>query len=98
MGNNSADQAARSENPEVGQTASVLFPLVYEQLRHLARQRMSDERDGHTLQATALVHEVYLRLAGRGNWSSRTQFYFAAAEAMRRIFIDHARATGARGA
>ena len=69
---------------------------MYDQLRELARQRMAGERDGHTLQATALVHEVYLRLAGGAGaaWSSRTQFFFAAAEAMRRILIDHARARG----
>jgi|SRR5579884_1416381 len=78
------------------QTAQELFPLVYEQLRNLARRRMDDEKAGHTLQATALVHEVYLRLAGGGQaiWSDKTQFFFAAAEAMRRILIDHARARG----
>src|SRR5688500_18639325 len=72
-----------------------LFPLVYERLRQLARQRMADERAGHTLEATALVHEAYVRLVGGGEpvpWSSRSHFYFAAAEAMRRILIDHARA------
>jgi RNA polymerase sigma factor (TIGR02999 family) len=96
MGEISEGQAAPTQAPEFEQSASKLFPLVYEQLRNLARQRMADERDGHTLQATALVHEAYLRLAGRGpaNWSSRTQFFFAAAEAMRRILIDHARARG----
>ena len=77
-------------------TAEDLFPLVYEQLRSLARKRMADERAGHTLQATALVHEVYLRLAGneKARWSDKTQFFFAAAEAMRRILIDYARARG----
>jgi RNA polymerase sigma factor (TIGR02999 family) len=92
----SAGVPAQTQSPAVAQAANQLFPLVYEQLRNLARQRMHDERDGHTLDATALVHEVYLRMAAReqGNWSSRTQFFFAAAEAMRRILIDHARARG----
>jgi RNA polymerase sigma factor (TIGR02999 family) len=72
-----------------------LLPLVYEQLRALARRQMNQERDGHTLQATALVHEVYLRLVNGGGgakWASRGQFFCAAAEAMRRILIEHARA------
>src|SRR5689334_1021955 len=66
---------------------------VYETLRQLARQMISDERAGHTLQPTALVHEAYLRLGGEQSrlWSSRTHFYHAAAEAMRRVLIDHAR-------
>ena len=75
--------------------ASRLFPLVYAQLRDLARQRMTGERAGHTLQATALVHEVYLKLIGperAAPWADRRQFFFAAAEAMRQILIDHARA------
>jgi len=78
------------------QAASMLLPLVYEQLRDLARQRMAGERTGHTLQATALVHEAYLRLVGddKVRWSGRNHFFFAAAEAMRRILIDHARARG----
>src|SRR5579871_2280316 len=76
--------------------AAELFPLVYEQLRDLARHRMSDEKTGHTLQATALVNEAYLRLAADGEraWSNKAAFFFAAAEAMRRILIDHARARG----
>jgi len=96
MGDISEGQAALTAAADLGQSASKLFPLVYEQLRNLARQRMADEREGHTLQATALVHEAYLRLAGRGQgaFSSRAQFFFAAAEAMRRILIDHARARG----
>jgi RNA polymerase sigma factor (TIGR02999 family) len=78
------------------QAADQLLPLVYDQLRAIARQRMNDERTGHTLQATALVHEVYLRLAGGEEigWESRAHFYFAAAEAMRRILIEHARSRG----
>jgi RNA polymerase sigma factor (TIGR02999 family) len=70
-----------------------LFPLVYRELRKLAAQRMSRESPGQTLQATALVHEAYLRLVGAEaqNWSGRGHFFAAAAEAMRRILIDNAR-------
>jgi len=70
-----------------------LFPLVYQELRQLAAQRLSKELPGQTLQATALVHEAYLRLVGaeEQNWSSRGHFFSAAAEAMRRILIDNAR-------
>ena len=70
-----------------------LFPLVYQELRQLAAQRMRKERPGQTLQATALVHEAYLRLVGGAeqNWSSSKHFFSAAAEAMRRILIENAR-------
>jgi RNA polymerase sigma factor (TIGR02999 family) len=70
-----------------------LLPLVYEELRRLAAQKLSHEPPGQTLQATALVHEAYIRLVGSEvqNWSSRGHFYAAAAEAMRRILIDNAR-------
>ena len=70
-----------------------LLPLVYQELRILAAQRLSQEPPGQTLQATALVHEAYLRLVGaeRQNWASRGHFFKAAAEAMRRILIDNAR-------
>jgi len=70
-----------------------LLPLVYEELRHLAAHKMSYEQPGQTLQATALVHEAYIRLVGSEarNWNSRTHFFSAAAEAMRRILIDKAR-------
>ena len=74
--------------------AEELLPLVYEELRHLAAARMANESSGHTLQPTALVHEVWLRLVAGGierNWKDRAYFYNAAAEAMRRILIDHAR-------
>ena len=73
-----------------------LLPLVYDQLRDLARHRMGQERAGHTLQATALVHEAYLRLAGggRAKFAGRGHFFHAAAEAMRRILIEHARSKG----
>ena len=70
-----------------------LLPLVYEELRLLAAQKMSQEPPGQTLQATALVHEVYIRLVGEEdrNWDSRGHFFAAAAEAMRRILIENAR-------
>ena len=78
--------------------AAELFPLVYERLRGLARRRIADERAGHTLQATALVHEAYLKLMGGSGesvpWADRAHFFFAAAEAMRRILVDYARARG----
>ena len=70
-----------------------LLPLVYEELRRLAGLKMSQEPPGQTLQATALVHEAYIRLGGaeNQNWSSRGHFFAAAAEAMRRILIENAR-------
>jgi RNA polymerase sigma factor (TIGR02999 family) len=70
-----------------------LLPLVYEELRLLAAQRLSHEPPGQTLQATALVHEAYLRLVGEEGqtWNSQGHFFAAAAEAMRRILIDNAR-------
>ena len=73
--------------------ADKLLPLVYEELRLLAMQRIAQERPGQTLQATALVHEAYVRLAEAEcqNWNSRTHFFMAAAEAMRRILIENAR-------
>jgi RNA polymerase sigma factor (TIGR02999 family) len=70
-----------------------LFPLVYDQLRRMAAQKLRAERLGHTLQPTALVHEAFLRLAdNRMAWKDRRHFYAVAAEAMRRVLIDHARA------
>jgi RNA polymerase sigma factor (TIGR02999 family) len=74
--------------------AEQLFPLVYDELRKLAARRLAHERPGQTLQATALVHEAYLRLVGgepAPAWDSRGHFFAAAAEAMRRILIDEAR-------
>ncbi len=70
-----------------------LLPLIYQELRQLARSRMAQERAGHTLQATALVHEAYLRLVQvpTATWEGRRHFFAAAAEAMRRILIEHAR-------
>src|SRR6476661_976112 len=77
------------------QAARDLLPLVYTELRTLAAARLAAERPGQTLQATALVHEAYLRLvgpAGDPGWDGRGHFFAAAAEAMRRILVDHARA------
>ena len=72
-----------------GQAAEELLPLVYEELRLLAAQKMSQEKPGQTLQATALVHEAYLRLVDGENqsWNSRGHFFKASAEAMRRILV-----------
>ncbi|MSU36486.1 MAG: sigma-70 family RNA polymerase sigma factor [Pedosphaera sp.] len=73
--------------------AEELMPLVYEELRGLAAARMAAQPHGHTLQATALVHEAYLKLVGSGKeqWENRRHFFAAAAEAMRHILIDRAR-------
>jgi RNA polymerase sigma factor (TIGR02999 family) len=74
--------------------AEELLPLVYKELRKLAEQRLAQERPGQTLQATALVHEAYLRLVGgevASTWDSRGHFFAAAAEAMRRILVESAR-------
>jgi len=75
------------------QAASRLLPLVYDELRRLAAVKMARENPGQTLQATALVHEAWLRLGGDQQvaWRNRTHFYAAAADAMRRILIDNAR-------
>ena len=74
-----------------------LLPLVYEELRRIATRRLRRERVGHTLQATALVHEVYLRLIDQRNvdWRSRAHFFGVAAQVMRRILVDHARSHNA---
>ncbi len=74
--------------------AERLLPLVYDELRHLAARMLAQEKPGQTLQATALVHEAYLRVVGRvedRQWDGRRHFFGAAAEAMRRILIDQAR-------
>lgn len=73
------------------QAASELLPLVYEELRKLAGVRMAGESPGHTLSATALVHEAYLRLIGGQDFDGRAHFFAAASEAMRRILVNHAR-------
>ncbi len=74
-----------------------LLPLVYQELRLAAQQALKGERAGHTLQATALVHEAYLKLVGPRQipWQNRAHFYAAAVQAMRRIIVDHARARAA---
>src|SRR5271165_4179182 len=74
--------------------AELLLPLVYDELRRLAARRLAHETPGQTLQATALVHEAYVRLVGPGEpprWEGRGHFFAAAAESMRRILIDRAR-------
>jgi RNA polymerase sigma factor (TIGR02999 family) len=74
--------------------AEQLLPLVYDELRRLAAQKLLQEKPGQTLQATALVHEAYVRLVGADRdhpWDNRSHFFVAAAEAMRRILVEHAR-------
>jgi RNA polymerase sigma factor (TIGR02999 family) len=76
------------------QAAEQLLPLVYDELRKLAAQKLAQEKPGQTLQATALVHEAYLRLVDEKEvrrWDTRGHFFAAAAEAMRRILVEHAR-------
>jgi RNA polymerase sigma factor (TIGR02999 family) len=88
-----APAVASEAAPLPADSAEALLPYVYDQLRRLARQYMSQERPDHTLQATALVHEAYVRVMGGGRieWHSKAQFFHAAAEAMRRILIDRGR-------
>src|SRR5829696_3467510 len=85
-------QAAERGDP---QAASQLLPLVYHELRRIAAHKLASERPSQTLQATALVHEAYLRLVGDDEraqrWDSRRHFFGAAAEAMRRILVENAR-------
>ena len=79
------------------QASDELLPLVYDELRSLARRRLAVEKPGQTLQPTALVHEAYLRLVGPGGapgWNGRGHFFAAAAEAMRRILVENARRNG----
>jgi len=79
------------------QAAEKLLPLVYDELRKLAAVKLAQEKPGQTLQATALVHEAYLRLVGPGprqEWDSRGHFFAAAAEAMRRLLVESARRKG----
>lgn len=75
------------------EAATALAPLVYDQLRQLAVRRLRHERPDHTLQATALVHEAYIKLAGQrgAKWQNRAQFFAVASQAMRRILVDYAR-------
>src|SRR5210317_523121 len=80
-----------------GQAAEKLLPLVYDELRKLAAAKMAQEKPGQTLQATALVHEAYIRLVDTEQvqrWDSRGHFFAAAAEAMRRILVNRARDKG----
>jgi RNA polymerase sigma factor (TIGR02999 family) len=83
-------------------TAEELFPVVYDELRRIAKGYMSRETPGHTLQPTALVHEAYLKLVDqtRANWKGKTHFFAVGAKVMRRLLVDHARERGAlkRGA
>lgn len=83
--------AAANGDPHATQE---LFPLVYDELKALARKRVAREKTGHSLNATALVHEAYMRLVGSDggpNWQNRGHFFAAAAEAMRRILVENAR-------
>jgi RNA polymerase sigma factor (TIGR02999 family) len=79
--------------PPQGRPSAELLTLVYEQLRKIAQNRMNEERRDHTLSATALVHEAYVKLVGNDDvrWDGKAHFFAAAAEAMRLILIDHAR-------
>ena len=85
-----------SDNPGPRRSSDTLFDEVYTRLRAIAAEYMRRERPGHSLQATALVHEAYVRVASDrpDGWTSPRQFYTAAAEAMRRILIEHARRRG----
>lgn len=85
-----------SDHPSTADGQSAFLFQVYDQLRAIARARLSNERDGHSLQATELVHEAFLKLRQHGALASgdRAAFFRAAAEAMRRILIDHARGKG----
>lgn len=89
------DLTALLKNAAIGDpvAAGDVYQLVHQVLRRIARQRLRQERSGHTLQATALVHEAWMKLVGDKpvSWTGRGQFYAAAADAMRRILIDHAR-------
>ena len=94
-----ADVTRILSNIEQGdpKAAEQLLPLVYDELRKLAKRRLAQEKPGQTLQATALVHEAYLRLVGsrpEQGWDSRGHFFAAAAEAMRRILVENARRKG----
>lgn len=86
------DRAERGD----ADAAHDLLPLIYEQLRRIAGRRMREQRRDHTLQATALVHEAYVRLVGERDirWQGRSHFFFAASRAMEDILVEHARAKG----
>jgi RNA polymerase sigma factor (TIGR02999 family) len=97
MGDEAVTRILNALDAGEGKGAGDLLPLVYEQLRRAAQQHLAHERAGHTLSATVLVHEAYLRLIGPREipWAGRAHFYAAAAQAIRRILIDHARAKAA---
>jgi len=86
-------QLLQSARDGDARAAEKILPVVYDDLRRLARRRLAGEAKGHSLQATALVHEAYLRLVGgkKVDWNNTGHFFGAAAQAMRRIVIDHAR-------
>jgi len=88
---------ALSRGGEGAASAETLFPVVYDELRRLARGYMSREPAGHTLQPTALVHEAYLKLVDqtRADWKGKTHFFAVGARVMRRLLVDHARERGA---
>src|SRR5437763_12490510 len=83
--------AIEADDPDA---AAQLLPLVYAELRKLAAGHMANEAPGHTLDATALVHEAYLRLVGDQKFENRGHFFAAAAEAMRRVLVENARSKG----
>ncbi len=94
MAMNDVTRILSTTAPEDARTPDELLPLVYDELRQLAAQKLEHEAPGQTIQATALVHEAYLRLVDGEriqSWESRGHFFAAAAEAMRRILIEHAR-------
>jgi len=95
VSDDSSEQVTRilSELGDSDRAREELLPLVYDQLRAIAQNRMARERADHTLQATALVHEAYCKLVGdrQLSWDRRSCFYVAASEAMRRVLLDHAR-------
>lgn len=91
---NELTKILQTASRSVSHVSSELLPLVYDELRNLARRRMSQVEPGHTLQATALVHEAWIKLSGdqERSWSDRSHFFRAAAQAMRHILVDRARA------
>jgi RNA polymerase sigma-70 factor (ECF subfamily) len=98
VGGEESRELSREMRRAGGPDPEALWPIVYDNLRRMAARQMREERGDHTLDATALVHEAYLRLVGREplEWRTKGHFYAAAAEAMRRILVDHARARGAQ--
>src|ERR1051326_2069733 len=93
MGMNEVTRILDAIHAGDAQATSELLPLVYDELRRIAAHKMASEAPGHTPQARALVHEVWVRLVGSNqkNWANRAHFFVAAAEAMRRILVEHAR-------